>query len=234
MQSSSMWSVLDLYGMQSLLRSLQWLSLTPLRNFDYEPIYWGLDRAKSFLSCWKNSWVTLICNSFFWSYTSHVPFCRVADDAWMQTICWLMSDWHMYLTVLLVGAFCCVAQIHTLLLSRPICGEQTYDTCVTCFAWCRWLPDILKLTVKWKTPQGTFWVLHLVCQSLKESKHSLTSEWISQRVKKTFELQARNEYVAYEPLNFQKFSILVYVASLQDALIFFLLLVEGLGKGGKW
>jgi hypothetical protein len=73
-----------------------------------------------------------------------------------------------------------------------------------------------------------------VCQSLKESKHSLTSEWISQRVKKTFELQARNEYVAYEPLNFQKFSILVYVASLQDALIFFLLLVEGLGKGGKW
>jgi hypothetical protein len=36
------------------------------------------------------------------------------------------------------------------------------------------------------------------------------------------------------PLNLQKFSILVYVASLQDALIFFLLLVEGLGKGGKW
>jgi hypothetical protein len=36
------------------------------------------------------------------------------------------------------------------------------------------------------------------------------------------------------PLNFQKFSILVYVASLQDALIFFLLLVEGLGKGSKW
>jgi hypothetical protein len=33
------------------------------------------------------------------------------------------------------------------------------------------------------------------------------------------------------PLNFQKFSILVYVASLQDGLIFFLLVVEGLGKG---